>query len=1016
MLNAWPTSDVRSNGWIRRKSKLANFMSMDSTVARHMTMAREASSEKSFVGAVLPWLMAAVAALVYLLTLNHWVSFSSLLPVAKTSGWLWQPTATDPLYWVLTSPLRWSPKAAIPLMLNLFSMVCACLSLALLARSVALLPQDRTKEQRIREGSPGFVFSAPTAWIPPVLAVAVCGLQLTFWENATVASIEMLNLLLFAYVVRCLLEFRYDGRESWLVRAALVYGAGMANNWAMIGFFPIFIAALVWLKGFSFLDGRFLGRMFIMGVAGLSLYLLLPTIVALKGGDSSFWQVLRSNLTNQKNYLMALAFSKDALLNGDRPLWVLGLPSLLPVLALSIRWPSFMGDISKVGLTLANLAFHVIHAVLLIVCLWVALDPQFSPRNYQPLLGNYGILLLPFYYLGALSIGYFTGYFLLVFGVTLSGRQRFRKTYPSFINYAVVAVVCALALLTPLLMVWRNLPQIRLTNGSQLREYSTLAQEKLPPSGIVLSDDPRRLLLIQSALTQGGKAKDYVMVDTASLEWPAYYKYLKHEHPDRWEVVPPKQVKRISRKDQQRVIYQAIQTNAVYYLHPSFGYFFEVLYPREHGLVFELEAYATNAVLAPPPSAADISENQEFWSKADDRALRSVAAAMAAGRPAEHLGFLDSLAARAHLVIETNHDAAILASFYSQALNFWGVQLQRQKMLSQAAAQFTRTLELNPQNVVAEVNLECNRNLQAGKNTTVQISKSVEEKFGRKTWDQIMQENGPFDEPTFCYAQGNAFLQGGNDHQAALQFERVRALEPDNLEARLHLAQIYYFNNLFDQAIDVIREVHANPQSAGLDHTNTVELLGTETAANLSRGDLPSAQAAVRAATSKAPQDADLFAAATKVYMDFGQYTNALDTIDRQLKIRPDDQGALFYKGNACLQLSRFSEAIEPLTRLLAMETNNFSKTHYLAQFMRAKAFLGQNKLSEAKQDYELLSKALPKEFPVYFELAEIAYREKDTNAAVRYYESYRANAPTNYVDDLKYAAARLEELKHGSP
>jgi tetratricopeptide (TPR) repeat protein len=366
--------------------------------------------------------------------------------------------------------------------------------------------------------------------------------------------------------------------------------------------------------------------------------------------------------------------------------------------------------------------------------------------------------------------------------------------------------------------------------------------------------------------------------------------------------------------------------------------------------------------------------------------------------------------------METNRDAAILGTFYSQGLNFWGVQLQRQKMLPQAAAHFSQALELNPQNVVAELNLECNRNLQAGKKTTVQISKDVEEKFGHRSWDQIMRENGPFDEPTFCFAQGAAFLQGGNQHQAALQFERVRALEPEDLDSRLHLAEIYFFNSVPDEALRVIQEIHANPQSARLNHTNAVELLGTEAAAYLAKGNLASAQAAVDAATSRAPQDADLYAAATKVFMDYGQYANALEAIEHQLKIRPNDAGALFYKGNACLQLNRFAEAIEPLTRLLSIETNNFSKTHYLAQFMRAKAYMGQEKLSEAKQDYQVLSKALPKEFPVYFDLGDIAYREKDTNAAVQYYELYRANAPTNYVEDLKLAANRLEELKHGSP
>jgi tetratricopeptide (TPR) repeat protein len=98
------------------------------------------------------------------------------------------------------------------------------------------------------------------------------------------------------------------------------------------------------------------------------------------------------------------------------------------------------------------------------------------------------------------------------------------------------------------------------------------------------------------------------------------------------------------------------------------------------------------------------------------------------------------------------------------------------------------------------------------------------------------------------------------------------------------------------------------------------------------------------------------------------------------------------------------------------METNNFSKAHYLAQFMRAKAYLGQQKLDLAKADYEVLHQALPKEFPVYFDLGNIAYREKDTNAAIRNYELYKANAPTNLTTELELVNTRLAELKHGSP
>jgi len=991
-------------------------MSIDSTVDRRMTMAREVSPENRFVAAVLPWLVGGAALLVYLLSLNHWVSFSSLLSVARTSGWVWQPSFSDPLYWVITYPLRWLPASLIPLALNLFSALCAALTLALLARSVALLPHDRTKEERVREGSPFSLLSAPTPWLPPVLAVVLCGLQLTFWENATTGSMEMLNLLLFAYLIRCLLEFRIDGRESWLLQASLVYGAGMANNWAMIGFFPVFLAALIWMKGLSILEGRFLGRMFVLGVAGLCLYLVLPAISALDG-NASFWQSLRANLTSQKSYLMALVFSKNALINGDRPLWVLGLPSLLPLLALSIRWPSFMGDISKIGVALANLAFHVIYAVLLVVCVWVTLDPQFSPRHYQPLLANYGIVLLPFYYLGALSIGFFYGYFLLVFGVIPTGRLRFHKTYPSFINYSVIGVIWALAIITPVLLLWRNLPQIRLSNGPQLREYATLMTERLPAHNtMLLSDDPRRLLLLQSALAQEGKSKEYVMLDSGSLEWPAYYKYLKHAYPERWQTVLPEKVDRVAGPDLQRIIYEISQTNTLYYLHPSFGYYFEILYPEPHGLVYKLTAYPTNSVLPPPPSAEIVAENEAFWAKAEERALPPVGAALSPSKALSSRNVLDRLAQTAHLVQETNSDATTLGSFYSQAMNFWGVQLQRQGNLARAAAHFSRSLELNPDNVVAEVNLSCNRNLQSGQKSSVLITKSVEDKFGHRSWDQVMRENGPFDEPVFCYAQGNAFLQGGNSHQAALQFERVRVLEPENVPAQVSLAQIYFFHRLPDEALAVIHGIHAKADTQGIDHTNQVQLLALETAAHLAKGNLKAADAVVQEALSKAPKDHDLLSAATKVYMDFACYTNALGVIDQQLQARPDDAGALFYKGNAYLQLKDFAQAIGPLTRLLQMETNNFSKAHYLAQFMRAKAYLGLTKLNEAKADYETLSKALPKEFPVYLDLGEIAYLEKNDKAAVQYYELYKANAPTNENDDLKLVNSRLEELKHRSP
>jgi hypothetical protein len=92
------------------------------------------------------------------------------------------------------------------------------------------------------------------------------------------------------------------------------------------------------------------------------------------------------------------------------------------------------------------------------------------------------------------------------------------------------------------------------------------------------------------------------------------------------------------------------------------------------------------------------------------------------------------------------------------------------------------------------------------------------------------------------------------------------------------------------------------------------------------------------------------------------------------------------------------------------MDANNYS-----ALLNRAIAFLRGDKLEAAQRDYEVLQKAFPTAFQINFGLAEIAWRRKDTNAAIQNYQLYQANAPTN-TTEAKLVSARLKELKPGSP
>src|ERR1017187_4143662 len=80
-----------------------------------MTPEHEVSSPKKFVPAFLPWLAGAGALAVYLVTLNRWVSLSSLQQIARVSGWTWLPELYGPVFWLLTYPFRWLPASAIPL-------------------------------------------------------------------------------------------------------------------------------------------------------------------------------------------------------------------------------------------------------------------------------------------------------------------------------------------------------------------------------------------------------------------------------------------------------------------------------------------------------------------------------------------------------------------------------------------------------------------------------------------------------------------------------------------------------------------------------------------------------------------------------------------------------------------------------------------------------------------------------------------------------------------------------------
>jgi tetratricopeptide (TPR) repeat protein len=281
-----------------------------------------------------------------------------------------------------------------------------------------------------------------------------------------------------------------------------------------------------------------------------------------------------------------------------------------------------------------------------------------------------------------------------------------------------------------------------------------------------------------------------------------------------------------------------------------------------------------------------------------------------------------------------------------------------------------------------------------------------------------MNANGPFDHPTFCYAQGMAFAYprgrglAPQYHQAAQQFHRVTELAPKDVDSRLRLAEVFVLGRVPDAALNVVADIHRHADSLSLTHTNLPWLLAIETAAHLSTGDVPGAESVVQTALSPNPNDEDLLSAASRMYMTYACYSNALITIGRQLKIRPDDPNALYGNGLACLQLKLYDRAVTALTRVMQLETNHTSDLHAYALLYRAQAYLGAGNLDDAQRDYESLHKDVPSAVTLYKELAEIALRKSDTNAAIRNFDLYLANIPTNNIAEIKSVRDRLKLLR----
>lgn len=926
-----------------------------------------------FVTRQLPWLAAFCFLLLYLVTLNRWVSLQSLETISRVCGWVWKPELLRPVTFALLSPAFLLPDGVAIICMNLASAVFGAVTLALLARSVALWPRPA---RRMRSQHKVESLSGLAALVPPVIAVLVCGLNLSYWEHATAGTGEMLELMLLAYVIRCIVEYRRDHHDAWLYKAALVFCATMANSWLSLALLPLFLGAVASVKGMGMLNPRFAARFSAFGAAGLSFYFMWPLLQS-AFSDLSFWETLKANLKFQKQMLTLL----------KRPAWIaLTLSCIAPLIAISIRWRrprSNASDDNPTSILFSRGLIHGAHVGLLLLGLWMALGAAFSPRHLSWTMGT---ALLPLHYFSCVVIGYCAGYVLLI--RSMRTHEWVGKT--TLISLGVVSVLMAVALLA------RNLPEIRKTNGPYLRQFARNAADRLAGGrSAVFSDESAPLLLLRAELA-ARRMTTVVPVESRLLASEKYRTFLRNSHPgllpaaasQPGALLPGQLVDMIAAWPQTRL----------HYLHPSFGYYFERFRLEPRKSLYQLTSRSETQHELPE----SLDDGEAYWERCWAGLLNPVSDL--AKTSEEFLSrdggtWKDTL----KLAPERNRDLIYLCGLYSRELNFWGVWLQRHGRWNEATKWFERALKLRPRNSIAALNLAYNR-VHSGNGDPVAFDATARKlALSPAGLDTLLRDNGPADAPAVLEVTGRIFLSGGNSRQALEDFQRCLELQPDRAEALVGAAQASLTLGEPQNALTSIERALA------LDKGKNRRLLGVglfyRFAALKSLGQLAAAQEALTEALGRHPDTPEVLSIAAQIHMLNGNYRDAVPLFDKLLQYAPDNPELLAGKGAAEIS-DRPEAAVEMFTKALAL-----APTNAVIRLNRAVANLKAGHLDNAEADYEAVNLASTNHPSVLFGLAEIAWRKNDRNRATALYDRYLSVGNTNSPEH-QLAMDRLRQAR----
>jgi Tfp pilus assembly protein PilF len=780
---------------------------------------------------------------------------------------------------------------------------------------------------------------------------------------------------------------------------------------------------------------------------------------------------LMANLGLQKSFLGSLFSQRLMVL-------VMASTAILPLLLVSIRWPANFGDTNAAASAITTALLRLVHFLFLAVCIYVAFDHVVSPRKLVnlPQVTGIGAPFLTFYYLGALSIGYFLGYLLL-----LSGKEEVRKWQkPSELGKAlnrglhIGLQVAALVVIGAL--VWRNAETIHANNKNDVTGiYAKWLAGSLPAGKAILftdNDMSPQSQLLQAELARSKSGGQAMLIQTHQLASPDYQVRLAKRKNSLWPPPPDEvlEAKRIDDLQILKMLNAVNDTTPIYYLHPSFGYYFEQFYLQPHKAVFRLLPY---------PSETDSLDKPALTT---DQALANSTFAGAIEKK------FDAFAEESEQLRKNQFlDSLIIMGWLSRNLNQRGVDLIRNNQSEAAEKLFLAACKIyrgSPKgNVVAQANLR-QVNPESDYEFDEELGRLIgeDELLALSRIDSTLKTYGPFDLTQACFRLGQNFARKTQIRQAYHELTRAAELAktlPDPVffiadmfvsyglpeKAQLFIERLATMHNANpftpDQQIKLIRLkaglllVSSGPLEAEKDllqqlkpHMNTIAGLHTMLAFHLDhdqnakalglldtwlkdnpddlntltdKGQLLSKlkhydkaievyQSALEFANSQ--EESNLISMIAATYTEKGDFNSALKHIDDAIN-RTDADNFKFQKATIYMAMSQHGKAVTLLDTLLDNNPN-----HEEIMLNRAESHMALKRYDLAKEDFSTLQSFAPNDPRSYYRLAQIAEAQNKNGEELTNYTLFLKYVDPESIpaEELQRVQTRLKQLQGSNP